>query len=73
MTKSAAYYDNKVAHFKAMRQACIFTLDSLCVDILRYVMNTLLWMFSWREANSGGSTDDASKFLIASRKEHNQK
>ena len=59
---------NKTALFKMLQQACIFTLDSLCVDILRYVMNTLLWTFSCRVADVGGRTDDASKFLIAGRK-----
>ena len=44
-----------------------YTLDSLWVDILKYVMNTLLWIPSWREAASDGKTDSASKFLAAER------
>ena len=48
-----------------------YTLDSLWVDILRYVMNTLLWIPSWREAASDGNTDSASKFLAAEGNKNN--
>lgn len=48
-----------------------YTLDSLWVDILRYVMNTLLWIPSWREAASDGKTDSASKFLAAEKTKTN--
>lgn len=71
MIKFVVYYDNKVVYFKVMRRVCIFILDFLCVDILRYVMNIFLWMFLWREVNFGGSIDDVLKFLIVSRKEYN--
>ena len=45
-------------------------LDSLFVDILTYVIKTLLCTSAWRILKSGGRRDDESKFLWLETKKH---
>ena len=48
-------------------------LDSLFVDILTYVIKTLLCTSAWRLPKSRGRRDDVSKFLWLETKKHCQK